>query len=110
MPQMDDLLDSLDELHYEELITLNHAIVARIKELNVIRAQSQLQNFRIGNQVQFTSSAGDLVIGTIVRLNKKTVSLVTEAGARWKVSPSLLRKLVNADPMPSDQGVIELFD
>jgi hypothetical protein len=107
---MDDLLDSLDELHYEELITLNHAIVTRIKELNIIKAQSQLQHFRVGNQVQFTSSAGDLVIGTIVRINKKTISLVTEAGARWKVSPGLLTKLVNAAPMPSDQGVIELFD
>ncbi len=107
---MDDLLDSLDELHYEELITLNHAIVARIKELNAIKAQSQLQQFRVGNQVQFMSSEGDLIIGTIVRLNKKTISLVTEAGARWKVSPGLLRKLTNAAPMPSDQGVIELFD
>jgi len=57
---MDDLLDSLDELHYEELITLNRVIVARIKQLNAIKAQSQLQQFRVGNQVQFMSSEGDL--------------------------------------------------
>ncbi|MFQ3225180.1 MAG: hypothetical protein ACI8Z5_001436 [Lentimonas sp.] len=107
---MDDLLDSIDELHYEELITLNRAIVARIKELNALKAQSQLQHFRIGDQVQLMSSQGDLIIGTIVRINQKTVSLVTEAGARWKVSPSLLTKLVNAAPVPSEQGVIELFD
>ena len=107
---MEDLLDQLDELHYEELITLNRAIVARIKQLNTMKAQSQLQQFRIGNQVQFMSSQGDLIVGTIVRINKKTVSLVTEEGTRWKVSPSFLRKLENASPMPSDQGVIELFD
>ncbi len=57
---MDDLLDSIDELHYEELITLNRVIVARIKQLNAIKAQSQLQQFRVGNQVQFMSSEGDL--------------------------------------------------
>lgn len=107
---MDDLLDSLDELHYEELITLNRAIVARIKEINAIKAQSELQRFRVGNQVQFMSSEGELVIGTIVRINKKTISLVTPEGVRWKVSPSLLRKLSNASPVPSEQGVIELFD
>jgi hypothetical protein len=107
---MDDLLDSLNELNYEELITLNRAIAARVKQLNLLRAQSELQRFSVGNQVQFMSSAGDLIIGTIVRLNKKTVSLVTEEGNRWKVSPSLLTKLTNASPVPSDQGVIELFD
>ena len=107
---MDDILDSIDELQYEELITLNRAIVARIKEIKAIKVQSLLQQFRVGNQVQFMSNEGDLIIGTIVRLNQKTVSLVTEEGARWKVSPSFLTKLVNAAPMPSDQGVIELFD
>lgn len=105
---MNDLLDSLDELDYEELVTLNHAIVARIKQLNAIKAQSQLQQFRVGHQVQFISSEGDLIIGTIVRLNKKTVSLVTEEGSRWKVSPALLKKLTNASPMPSEQNVIDL--
>jgi hypothetical protein len=107
---MDDLLDSLEELHYEELVTLNRAVVARIKQLNALKAQCELQRFRVGNQVQFISSEGDLIIGTIVRLNKKTVSLVTEEGAHWKVSPSLLKKLINASPVPSEQGVIELFD
>ncbi len=107
---MEDLLHSLDELSHKELIMLNREIVARIKEFNALKAQSELQQFRVGNQVQFMSSAGDLVVGTIVRINKKTVSLVTEEGARWKVSPSFLKKLNNASPAPAEQDFIELFD
>ena len=107
---MQDLLDQLDDLHYEELITLNREIVVRNKELRAMKAQAELQQFRVGNQVQFMGNEGELIVGTIIRINKKTVSLVTEEGARWKVSPSFLRKLNHASPMPSEQGVIELFD
>lgn len=107
---MNDLLDKIDELSREELIMLNCEIVARIKQLNILKAQSELQQFRVGNQVQFMTREGELIIGIIIRLNKKTVSLVTEEGSQWKVSPALLTKLSNASPMPSKQSVIELFD
>jgi hypothetical protein len=59
---MDDLLDQLEGLHYEELIHLNREIVARIKALRAMKAQHELQQFKVGNQVQFMSSEGELIV------------------------------------------------
>jgi hypothetical protein len=38
----------------------------------------------------------DTLIGIITRYNKKTVSVITEQGYRWNVSPGLLILVKNA--------------
>jgi len=42
--------------------------------------------------VNFTANDGTIKHGIVLRLNKKTVSLVTDDAQQWKVSPGLLRK------------------
>ena len=81
---------NIEELSYEELIELNRQIVERLKMLENIRAFEEMMEFRIGQRVSFQSSKRGEVVGTLAKYNRKTVTVVTEAGESWNVAPSLL--------------------
>lgn len=51
-------------------------------------------HFRVGDTVGFTDKYLREHIGTIVRVNEKTVSIDSDGG-RWRVSPKLLRKIID---------------
>lgn len=51
--------------------------------------------FRIGDRVSFQPEGRAPVIGMLTRYNKKTITVITDDGRRWNVSPNFLRK---ADP------------
>jgi hypothetical protein len=84
---------SLDALSEEELVELNHKIVARLRFLSQTRSHSEMLDFRIGEKVKFHPSGHPELIGTLTRYNKKTVTVITEAGQHWNVAPGLLSKL-----------------
>jgi len=85
------VLSVLDLLTEDELVQLNRVIVARIRLMQQIKAHGQMMNFRLGQRVRFTTAAGQLVRGTISRHNRKSVTVITEDGHQWRVSPSLLQ-------------------
>jgi hypothetical protein len=82
----------IDELTEEELIDLNNKIVARLRLLNQMRAHSQMIEFRIGDRVSFQPEGRPPIVGMLIRYNRKSVTVVTDAGEHWNVSPGLLRK------------------
>ncbi len=43
--------------------------------------------------MSFKAEDGRRVTGILVRYNKKTVSLMTDDGHRWNVSPALLQRV-----------------
>ena len=63
----------IDKLSEDELIDLNHRIVARLRFLNQMRARSQMLDFRIGDRVTFQPEGRAALFGIITRYNKKTV-------------------------------------
>ena len=85
--KIEDFIKTLGE---EELRYLNRLIVERLKLLHQQRSTTQMQKFNIGEKVRFNDSSGTVKTGTITRLNKKTVSLVTTGGEQWNVAPALL--------------------
>jgi hypothetical protein len=85
------ILSVLDLLTEQELVQLNHVIVQRVRLMQQIRAHGQMINFHVGQRVRFTSSAGQLVRGTIARHNRKSVTVVTADGHQWRVSPGVLQ-------------------
>jgi hypothetical protein len=85
------VLSVLDLLTEEELVQLNHVIVARIRLMQQIRSHGQMMNFRLGQRVRFTSSSGQLVRGVITRHNRKSVTLIADDGMQWRVSPGMLQ-------------------
>jgi hypothetical protein len=91
----------IDKLNEEELIDLNNRIVARLRFLNQMRAHSQMLDFRIGDRVTFQPEGRPALFGIITRYNKKTVTVITDSGQHWNVTPGLLRK---AAPSRTDTG------
>jgi hypothetical protein len=45
--------------------------------------------FSVGQRVRFRTNART-VKGTLTRYNRKTVTVLTDAGEQWNVAPSLL--------------------
>jgi hypothetical protein len=84
------VLSVLEMLTEEELVQLNQVVVARLRLMQQIQAHGRMMNFRLGQRVKFTTPAGELVRGMLSRHNKKSVTVVTDAGAQWRVAPGLL--------------------
>ena len=83
---------NIDELTEAELIDLNHRIVERLRFLNQMRAHGRMLEFKIGDRVTFQPEGHPPVVGMLTRYNKKTVTVITDDGQHWNVSPNLLRK------------------
>lgn len=86
-----NLAELIDDMSEEVLITLHNLIVNRLNMLQRQRTRQSMGDFRLGDVVSFRTEDGQMVTGVLVRLNKKTVTVHTESGARWNVSPQLLQ-------------------
>lgn len=53
--------------------------------------------FRIGDWLSFRPSGQGRVEGMLTRYNKKTVTVVTDEGRQWNVSPNLLGTVLLPD-------------
>jgi hypothetical protein len=84
---MDIDIESLSE---EQLIALNNLIVARLRFLQDQRAHSAMLEFRVGQRVAFQPPGRPLMHGVLTRYNKKTVTVITDAGEHWNVAPDML--------------------
>ncbi len=82
----------IDQLTESELIDLNHRIVERLRFLRRMRTHESMLRFSIGEKVCFQPEGRQLIYGVITKYNQKTVTVITEAGERWNVSPSLLKR------------------
>jgi len=88
----------IDQLTVDELIALNHRIVERLKFLNTMQAHHDMMAFNIGSRVSFDTRQGRQ-LGTLTKFNRKTVTVVTDNGHRWNISPHLLSKVKDARPV-----------
>ena len=87
----------IDRLTEAELIDLNRRIVERLRFLQQMRAHKDMLSFRIGERVSFEPADRPPVFGILTRYNRKTVTVITEDGRQWNVSPHLLRKVKPAN-------------
>jgi hypothetical protein len=90
------MLIDIDALTEAELVDLNHRIVERLRFLHQMKSHRQMLDFSIGDRVMFQPAGRAAVVGIITRYNKKTVTVVTDAGERWNVAPSFLQRIVEA--------------
>jgi hypothetical protein len=91
----------IDKLSEAELVALNRRVVERLRFLQQAREHVSMLRFAIGDRACFEREDGTTVRGTIIRYNKRTVSLIATDGLQWKVSPGLLR----ADVIEGEVGV-----
>jgi hypothetical protein len=90
--------EAIKGLTEKELIFLNRVIVERLKLISQVKHTSLMAEFSVGDRVSFQDNEGETVEGRIIRINKKTVSLMTDEGSQWKVSPGLLTLLGHGNP------------
>ena len=88
----------IDKLSEEDLIELNHRIVERLKFLESFHNHKEMIKFAIGERVSFEPPGRGRQIGILVKYNKKSVTVMTETGQKWTVSPHLLSKVKQVNP------------
>jgi hypothetical protein len=82
----------IDNLSEAQLRELHGRITARLRLLLQVRAHGQMLNFAIGERVVFHSQ-GRHIEGMLTRFNRKTVTVITDEGEHWNVSPGLLSRI-----------------
>jgi len=87
--RIEEFIKSLNE---EELRYLNRLIVERLKLISQAKSTKEMAKYNIGDLVEFQDNEGDIVSGRIIKLNKKTVSILTDGNQRWNVAPVFLRR------------------
>jgi hypothetical protein len=96
----------IDKLTEAELIDLNNRIVARLRFLSQMRAHAHMLDFSIGERVSFQPEGHPLLTGVITKYNRKSVTVITENGQHWNVSPLFLRKAESAASSPPGSAQI----
>lgn len=81
----------LEDMTIDQLIDLNEAICQRIDELRERETLAALQQLRQGQAVSFRSRKSGLVFGTVIKINRKTVVVLSEDGRQWKVAVELVK-------------------
>jgi len=82
--------EAIRHLGEEDLRFLNRLIVERLKLIAQAQSTALMSQFNIGDRVGFRSPSGEWKNGIVQKLNKKTISILTDKGHRWNVSPGLL--------------------
>jgi hypothetical protein len=101
----------ITQLSEDELIALNRQIVERLRLMQQLRVHAKMLDFHVGEHVSFQPDGRPVLFGVVARYNKKTVTVVTDGGEHWNVSPSLLRKVTQEAPPAtetSSSNVVQL--
>lgn len=86
---LNDLLNSMSE---RDLRALNRRVVEKIKLHQNVKNLQSMSKFSVFDEVSFMHN-GKKQQGTILRLNQKSITLVTDDDVEWRIHPSLLTKI-----------------
>lgn len=98
----------IEKLSEQELLDLNRKIVEKLKFLALQRTHKKMIQFSVGDKVQFHPPDHEVQKGILVKYNKKTVSVLTENGETWNVSPQFLAKIEERNDDVKPGNVMEL--
>jgi uncharacterized protein YkvS len=68
-------------------------VVEAIKLQRTFLAKTSARSFSVGDAVQFTGRGNRTVIGTVQKVNPKTIIVDSPSQGRWKVTASMLKSL-----------------
>ena len=88
---------NIDNLTEDELLALTRRVIARLKLIQQHSTLNSMIKFEVGQRVSFDPD-GRMRTGILIKFNPKTVVVLTDDGQRWKVSPQLLRHLIENNP------------
>ena len=90
IPRIEDFIKTLNQ---KDLIYLNNLIVNQLKILSQVRSSENMAKFHISQRIFFTAPDGSERKGKIVRMHKKTVTIITDDDEQWNVAPGFLKSL-----------------
>ncbi len=82
----------VDQIGRMDKAEINQAIAA-IKLRQTYLARQASRSFMIGDAVQFTGRGNRTVVGTVIKVNPKTILVDSPSQGRWKVTASMLTSL-----------------
>ena len=68
-------------------------VVEAIKLQRTFLAKTSARTFSVGDAVQFTGRGNRTVVGTVYKVNPKTIVVDSPSQGRWKVTASMLESL-----------------
>ena len=89
MTMMNTVLDQVARMDSAEL----NRVVDAIKLRRTFVAKESARGLFIGDSVQFTGRGNRTVVGTVTKVNTKTVVVDTVRDGKWKVAASMLTLL-----------------
>lgn len=81
----------IKELSEDELIYLNKLVVERIKYLRQFETTKQMSIFNLGDMVEFEDNHGAILQGRVIKINKKTLTILMDDRKQWNVHPGYLK-------------------
>ena len=88
---------NIDNMTEDELLALNRRVITRLKLIQQHNTLNSMIKFEVGQRVSFDPD-GRMRTGVLIKFNPKTVVVLTDDGQRWKVSPQLIRHLIENNP------------
>lgn len=98
----------IDSLSERELLSLNRRVVARLKMLRQGRAYEEMLRFRVGEKVAFDTRER-VVFGVLTHFNRKTVTVISDDGEHWNVSPHVLQSRSDFSTAPGEKKPLKLL-
>ena len=89
MTMINTVLDQVARCDRAEL----NQVIAAVKLRQTMLARVATRSFTVGDTVQFTGKQGRTVVGTVRKVNTKTVLVDSPSAGRWKVTASMLTSL-----------------
>ena len=98
---------NIDNMNEDELLALNSRVIARLKLIQQHNTLNSMIKFEVGQRVSFDPD-GRMRTGVLIKFNPKTVVVLTDDGQRWKVSPQLIRHLIDSGKSSTNNKVTTL--
>jgi len=92
---MNTVLTAVKAIHKANRDELEQIIQA-VKLQQTFLAKQSARTFSVGDSVQFTGRGNRTVVGTVTKVNPKTIVVDSPTQGRWKVTASMLRSLEGA--------------
>ena len=89
---MNTVLTAVKAIHNANRDELEQ-IIAAVKLQQTFLAKQSARTFTVGDSVQFTGRGNRTVVGTVTKVNTKTVVVDTVRDGKWKVTASMLTLL-----------------
>lgn len=86
----------IEDMSIEQLMELNEIICHRIDELRARNDLAVLRKLHLGQEVHFDSQEGR-VFGKVIKINRKTVIVLSEDRRQWKLPARMIKILKTVD-------------